>query len=715
MSSTIDRREFLTRTGLTLAVAATPSGLKVFAMGPADTDSDLFQPTVWYTLATDNQLTVMVNKSEMGQGTHTALPMIVADELDVKWEQVRIEQAPTRKQYYSPGPRSSYGTGGSSGVRTMYEPLRQAAAAGREMLVQAGAEKWSVPVSECQASEGSVHHRPSGRSIAYGELVEEASKLPVPENPRLKDKSEFKIMRTPIPRLDIPAKVSGEAKFGIDAYVPGMLYAAIARSPAFGARVESYHEPAAKAVPGVKHVVKIEQGVAVCAETLDAAWKGRDALNVKWSQGDAPAQSTETVDRGLVASLNKPGLSALNEGDTEGALANAHKRIRAEYHLPYLSHAPMEPMNCTAQVQSDRCDLWVSTQMQSRSLDAAEKITGLKPDQIHVHSLYLGCGLGRRARTGFVEEAVHLSKATGTPVKVIWTREEDIQHDLYRPGNSSRIAAALDQEGRVTAWSHKVVANMFSVRPGSEIDSQAVSGLTRFQYKIPNMSVNWVKAENPIPCTFWRSVGSSHNGFTVESFMDELAHAAEKDPLEFRLQHCQENKRLHGVLELVAEKAGWGKSLVGAEGRGIAGYYSYRSYVAQVAEVSVDRRTGKVKIHRVVCAIDCGPYVNPDTIEAQMLGAITMGISAAFKEKVLFADGGVKSANFFDYHLLRMSESFPVEVHIVDSDDAIGGCGEPGLPPAAPAVANAIFNATGARIRRLPMTPERVLEALKRV
>ena len=715
MSSTIDRREFLTRAGLTLAIAATPSGMKVFAMGQANTESELFQPTVWYTLSPDNQLTVIVNKVEMGQGTHTAHPMIVAEELDVKWEQVRIEQAPTRKEYYDPPRYTRQGTGGSSGVRGMYEHLRKAGAAGREMLAQAAANRWNVPVSQCRTSEGKVYHQASGRSLSYGELVEEASQLPVPENPRLKDKSEFKIMRTPIARLDIPAKVSGEAKFGIDTFVPGMLYGSIARPPAFGSKVDSYHEPGAKAIPGVRYVVRIDRGVAVVADTLDAAWKGREALNVKWSQGNVPSQSTETVDRGLVASLNKSGLSAHNEGDTEGALQNAHKRVRAEYHLPYLSHAPMEPMNCTAHVQPDRCDIWVSTQMQSRSLDAAVKITGLQPEQIYVHAAYLGCGLGRRARTEFVEEAVHLSKATGTPVKVIWTREEDIQHDLYRPGNSSRITAALDEEGRVTAWSHKVVANMFSVRPGSEIDSQAVSGLTRFQYSIPNMSVNWVKAENPIPCTFWRSVGSSHNGFTVESFMDELAHAAGKDPLEFRLQHLKENKRLHGVLELVADKAGWGKSLVGAEGRGIAGYYSYRSYVAQVAEVSVDRRSGKVKIHRVVCAIDCGPYVNPDTIEAQMLGAITMGISAAFKEKVRFADGGVKSANFFDYHLLRMSESFPVEVHIVDSDDAIGGCGEPGLPPAAPAVANAIFNATGARIRRLPMTPERVLEALKRV
>ncbi|MCZ6769870.1 MAG: xanthine dehydrogenase family protein molybdopterin-binding subunit [Acidobacteria bacterium] len=714
MKSTIDRREFLTRTGLTLAVAATPSGFQVFAMGEAASESELFQPTSWYTLSADNLLKVMVNKSEMGQGTHTALPMIVADELDVKWDQVSIEQAPTRKEYYTPPRFTSMTTGGSGGVRSMYEPLRKAAAAGREMLVQAGAGKWNVPVSECQTSEGKVLHSSSGRSFTYGELVEEASQLPVPQNPRLKDKSEFTIMRTPIARLDIPAKVSGQAKFGIDTFVPGMLYGVIARPPAFGAEVVSYSEPAAKAVPGVRHVVKVDSGVAVCAETLDAAWKGREALGVNWSKGEFPIQSTETVDRDLVASLEKEGVSAHESGDAQIALEQAHQQVQAEYHLPYLSHAPMEPLNATAHVQADRCDVWVSTQGQSRVLDAAVNITGLKPEQVHVHTPYLGCGLGRRARTDFAEEAIQISKATGEPVKVIWTREEDIQYDLYRPATASRITAALDQEGQVTAWSHKVVAAQFSMRPGSLFDGQAVSGLTRLQYQIPNVSVKWVELHNSIPCTYWRSVGSSHNGFTVESFMDELAHAAGKDPLEFRLQHLKENKRLHGVLELVADKAGWGKPLAGAEGRGIAGYYSYRSYVAQVAEVSVDRNTGRVKVHRVVCAIDCGPHVNPDTVHAQMMGAITMGLSAAFKEKVHFADGGVKSANFFDYNLLRMSESFDVEVHIVDSDDTIGGCGEPGLPPAAPAVANAIFAASGARVRHLPMTPEVVLEALRR-
>ncbi|MEE9261843.1 MAG: molybdopterin cofactor-binding domain-containing protein, partial [Dehalococcoidia bacterium] len=443
-------------------------------------------------------------------------------------------------------------------------------------------------------------------------------------------------------------------------------------------------------------------------------WKGREALGVNWGQGTFPTQSTETVDRDLVTSLEKEGVTAHEDGDVQSTLEQAHQQVQAEYHLPYLSHAPMEPMNCTAHVQADRCDVWVSTQGQSRVLDAAVSITGLNPEQVHVHTPYLGCGLGRRARTDFSDEAVRISKATGDPIKVIWTREEDIQYDLYRPANSTRITAALDAQGQVTAWSHKVVAAQFSMRPGSQFDGQAVSGLTRLQYKVPNVSVKWVELHNSIPCTFWRSVGSSHNGFTVESFMDELAHAAGKDPLEFRLQHLKENKRLHGVLELVAEKAGWGKPLVGAEGRGIAGYYSYRSYVAQVAEVSVDRNTGRVKVHRVVCAIDCGPHVNPDTIHAQMMGAITMGLSAAFKEKVHFANGGVKSANFFDYNLLRMSESFDVEVHIVDSDDTIGGVGEPGLPPAAPAVANAIFAASGARVRHLPMTPETVLEALRR-
>ncbi len=710
MKDTINRREFLGRAGLTLAVVTTPSGLQVFALGEADTEGDSFSPSALYTITPDNRITVMVSRSEMGQGIHTAIPMIVAEELEADWNQIQAEQAPTRKEYFDPPQHTRMVTAGSGSVRNLYEHLRKAGAAGREMLVQAAAQKWDVPDWECQALQGKVLHNASGRSFSYGELCQEAAQLPVPENPRLKHKSEFKILRTPVKRLDIPDKVNGRAKFGMDTFVPGMVYASLARPPAYGAKVISYHEPAAKAVSGVRDVVRIDQGVAVCADTLEAAWKGREALNVQWDRGVRPDLDTEKMEQELMGLLEEPGVSARNDGDVTAALDQAHKRLEVEYFLPYLAHAPMEPMNSTVHVQPDRCDVWAPTQAPSRTLETVKSITGLAEEQIHVHTTNLGCGLGRRAMTDVEEETTLISKEIGRPVKLIWSREEDIQHDLFRPANSHRIRGALDQQGRVTAWSHKVAASMF--RGGPDVDGAAVSGLRNLQYQIPNVSVKYVKPDLPIPVTYWRSVGNSHNGFTVESFMDELAHAAGVDPVEFRLQHLSHDHRSQRVVELVAEKSGWGKPLVGAQARGIAVYAAFRSYVAQVAEVSVDEKTGKVRVHRVVCAIDCGPYVNPDTVAAQMMGAVTMGLSAAFKEKVEFANGGVKSANFFDYQLLRMSEAPEVETHIVDSDERIGGVGEPGLPPSAPAMSNAVFAATGARIRQLPMTPERVLEAL---
>ena len=716
MKSTIDRREFLGRTGLTLAVVAVPSGLEVLALGKVDDPSDTFSPTVWYTIAPDNRVTVMVSKVEMGQGTHTALAMIVAEELEADWTQVRTEQSPARREYFDPPRRTGMVTAGSGSIRGMYEHLRKAGAAGRQMLLQAAAKKWNVAASECEAIQSQVHHRSSGRSLSYGELVEEASQLPVPDDPRLKDKSEFRLLRTPVQRLDLPDKINGRAKFGIDTFIPGMVYGAIARPPAYGAQLESYDEAAAKSVPGVQNVVKIDRGVAVCADTLDAAWKGRKALNAQWDQGVRPDLNTENVEQYLTGLLDEPGISARNDGDVTAALEQADKRLDVEYFLPHLSHANMEPMNCTVDVREDGCDIWSPTQAQTRALDAVKEITGLETDQIQLHTPYLGCGLGRRAQTDYDQEATQISKAVGRPVKLIWTREEDMQYGLYRPANSHRIAGALDAQGRVMAWSHKVAAGSFFTFPNDpDIDVAAVSGLRNLQYQIPNVSVDYMKPDLPIPVTFWRSVGNSHNGFTVESFMDELAHAAGKDPVEFRLQHLEHDPRTRRVLELAAEKAAWGKPLQGAQARGVAVFAAFRSYVAQVAEVSVDEKTGKVRVHRVVCAIDCGPYVNSDTVAAQMMGAITMGLSAAFKEQIEFANGGVKSANFSDYNLLRMSEAPDVETHIIESDDSIGGVGEPGLPPAAPAVANAIFAATGARIRRLPMTPERVLEALGKV
>ncbi len=718
MKSTIDRREFLTRAGLTLAIAATPSSLKVFALGEADTALEVFSPGPWLQITPDNQVTVLLCKSEMGQGVHTAIPMIVADELEADWNQVKTEMAPVTEEYQDPVMKS-HSTYGSTTIRHLYEPLRKLGATGREILIEAAAKKWNVAAGECEAIQGKIHHKSSSRTFSYGELVEEASSLPIPENPRLKNKSEFKLMGTPVPRRDIPAKVSGQAKFGIDTFVEGMLYGVLARPPAYGAKVSTYDEQAAKMVEGVRQVVKIGRGIGILADTLDAAWKGREALNAKWDGETQPRMSTASVDKLLAESLDKKGASARSDADVQGALTAGDKRVGAEYFLPYLSHTVMEPMDCTAHVQADRCDVWAPTQTQSGVQEVATRITGLKPEQIQVHTTYLGCGFGRRGGTFVVQEAVELSKAAGKPVKVIWTREEDMKYGAYRPGYGHRIEASLDKAGQVTAWSHKVAASSVMAglrglgRGGPPTDPFAVGALSRrFQYEIPAMSVEYVRVDTPIPVRTWRSPSGSHSGFAVESFMDELAHAAGQDPVKFRLKHLEHSPRAHRVVELAAEKAGWGKPLAGGRARGIANFLSDDTYVAEVAEVSVNRQTGAIQVHRVVCAVDCGPVVNPDTVDAQMAGALTMGLSAALKEKLQFANGGVESNNFLDYPILRMSEAPDVEVYLVESDDQIGGAGEPSLAPIAPAVANAVFAATGVRIRTLPMTPARVLEAL---
>ena len=590
MKSTIDRREFLTRAGLTLAIAATPSSLKVFALGEADTALEVFSPGPWLQITPDNQVTVLLCKSEMGQGVHTAIPMIVADELEADWNQVKTEMAPVTEEYQDPVMKS-HSTYGSTTIRHLYEPLRKLGATGREILIEAAAKKWNVAAGECEAIQGKIHHKSSSRTFSYGELVEEASSLPIPENPRLKNKSEFKLMGTPVPRRDIPAKVSGQAKFGIDTFVEGMLYGVLARPPAYGAKVSTYDEQAAKMVEGVRQVVKIGRGIGILADTLDAAWKGREALNAKWDGETQPRMSTASVDKLLAESLDKKGASARSDADVQGALTAGDKRVGAEYFLPYLSHTVMEPMDCTAHVQADRCDVWAPTQTQSGVQEVATRITGLKPEQIQVHTTYLGCGFGRRGGTFVVQEAVELSKAAGKPVKVIWTREEDMKYGAYRPGYGHRIEASLDKAGQVTAWSHKVAASSVMAglrglgRGGPPTDPFAVGALSRrFQYEIPAMSVEYVRVDTPIPVRTWRSPSGSHSGFAVESFMDELAHAAGQDPVKFRLKHLEHSPRAHRVVELAAEKAGWGKPLAGGRARGIANFPSSTRRVALTAE-----------------------------------------------------------------------------------------------------------------------------------
>ena len=719
MSRPVTRREFLKKSlasaGLTIAVSITPFGHKIFAI---ENEKDIpFKPSVWLQISPDNMITVSVNKSEMGQGIYTSLSMIVAEELDADWKQITVKSASARDEYKDPV-WGSQGTGGSTSVRHMHDTLQKAGAAAREMLVKAAAQKWGIEESDCETSSGTVRNKKDGRSISYGSLTEKAAQMEVPQQPKLKT-GHSKLIGTSIARLDIPAKVNGSAVFGFDVQIQGMLYGTVERPPAYGAKVISYDKESPLKISGMHHVVPITRGIAVCADTIDAAWNGKKALKTIWDRGIQPTMDTKSLESDLLSYLDKNGLVARNDGNVTEALKKAAKRVEAVYLLPYLSHVNMEPMNCTAFVRKEACDVWVPTQNQTGVLELAKKISGLKPDQINVHTTYLGTGFGRRFETDVVEEALEISKATGKPVKVIWTREEDMKNDFYRPGNSCRIEGALDDKGNLIAWSHKVVVPSIFARamPGAVkngIDPAAVEGIENMHYQIENIRVEYVRIDTPVPVGFWRSVGSTHNAFTVESFIDEMANAAGRDPLVFRLSLLKNNPRLRRLLETVAEKAGWGKQPKTGQALGIAQHFCFGSYVAQIAEVSVNRQNGQIKVHRVICAVDCGSVINPDTVKAQMEGGIIMGLSTALKEKVEFADGGVRSSNLHNYEVLRMNDTPEIEVHIVVSNEKLGGIGEPGVPPVAPAVANAVFKAAGIRLRNLPMTPETVVSALRK-
>jgi isoquinoline 1-oxidoreductase beta subunit len=725
MTTSISRRTFLKATGLTIAVSVTPYGFSL--MNASAQKEGSFKPNVWFEITPDNKITITLGVAEMGQGSHTGLPMIIADELEADWKQLRIQQGPASQAFKNPVFDDQI-TVGSASVRGFYEPLRKAGAAGRAMLIKAAASTWNVPEAECQAEKGTVQHKKSGRSLSYGKLCVTAAKLQIPQNPPLKKESELRYIGKPIPRVDIPEKVAGTAIFGLDVNVPDMLYAVIARPPAYGAKPISYDQKAAEGIKGVRTTFLTPQGIFVCAESLGAAWKGREALKVKWDQGTHPGMNTDSIEKHFMEGLDKPGVIAKNVGDTKKALGEAKKKVEATYFLPFVAHATMEPMNCTAHVQKDRCDIWAPTQAQILAQIFASQISGLPMDKIDIHTTYLGCGLGRRGSfPDFIVEAVTASKTVGKPVKVVWTREEDIKYDFYRAATCQRIEAGLDSQGRVVGWSHKVACSSILkflnpdwIQNGVDffslwgiVDAPIPPVYSHTVYEFPNFYVEQYLSDLPIPVCPWRSVQNAPNAFVMECFMDEVAHAAGKDPVEFRMHLLSNNMRARRVLQTAAEKAGWGKPIPKGKGRGIAQHSCFGSYVAQVADVSVNEKDGTIKVDRIVAAIDCGPAVNPNAVAAQIEGSVVEGLSTALKEEIEFASGGVKSANFDDYKIIRMSEIPPIEVHIVKSNEKIGGVGEPGITPTAPAVANAVFSATGARIRRLPFTPETVLAAIK--
>jgi isoquinoline 1-oxidoreductase beta subunit len=673
-----------------------------------------FAPNAWLRIGTDDSILVIVDRSEMGQGVTTALPMLLAEELNADWTKVRIEFAPADKAYVN----QLFGmqaTGGSSSVRAAWKPLREAGARAREVLITAAAQTWGVDRAACRAEGGAVIHGSSKRRLTYGQLVQKAAAIPVPSDVTLKDPKDWRIAGKPTKRLDTRFKVNGTAQFGIDVRVPGMLVAMVARSPVFGGKVKSFDGAAAKAVPGVRHVVQISSGVAVVGDGYWPAKQGREALQVVWDEGPVAQVSSASISRLFAERATGAGAVARHNGDPAAALTGSGQRVEATYEMPFLAHTTMEPMNCTAQVRADggaggaggAVEIWAPTQFQTGAQMVGSQIGGIAPDKVVVHTTYLGGGFGRRFELDFIVEALETSKAVGgAPVKVVWSREDDVQNAQYRPANYHRMQAALDTSGRPVAWTHRIaapsiMARVFPNTVQNGLDGEAVEGAMEMPYAIPNVHVDYALTDTGIPVGFWRSVNHSYNAFAVETFIDELAAAAKQDPYEYRRSLLGNAPRYRGVLELAATKAEWGTPLAAGRARGIAVHKSFESYVAQVAEVSVS--DGDVRVHRVVCAVDCGMFVNPDTIEAQMQSAIVFGLTAALKGAITIDRGRVQQSNFHDYEMLRLAEMPVVEVHILPSGEAPGGVGEPGTPPIAPAVCNAIFAATGKRIRKLPI------------
>jgi isoquinoline 1-oxidoreductase subunit beta len=712
--------------------AAVGGGLLVgFALPPlrAWSQDRGFAPNAFIRIDPDGRVTLIMHKVEMGQGTYTAMPMLLAEELEVDLSQVRLEHAPPDDAQYAEPLFGVQETGGSTSVRGNFEPLRRAGATARTLLVAAAAATWRVDPSSCRATNGAVRHSPTGRSLGYGALVDAAARLPVPRDVVLKAPQQWQLIGTPVKRLDAPAKVDGTAQYGIDVQLPGMKVATVAACPVFGGKLASVDDTKAKTIPGVRQVVRLADAVAVVADHMWAAKQGLAALEIRWDEGRNAKLTTADVVAQLATASQQSGVVARNDGDVATAMAGAARKVEAIYELPFLAHATMEPINCTVQVLPDHagCDIWVGTQVPTFARNAAAKVTGLSRDKVRVHNHLLGGGFGRRLEVDFITQAVQIAQQVQGPVKVVWTREEDIQHDMYRPYYYDRIAAGLDAQGAPIAWTHRVTASSIMTRVTTELfpknlrviravglhqilagmkglDTDAVEAAVEPPYALPNIRVEYVRQEPPagLRTAFWRGVGPTHSVFVVESFIDELAAAARRDPFEYRRALLDRAPRAKAVLELAAERADWGKPLAAGSGRGISLLHAFGSYIAQVAEVAVSKQ-GEVRLQRVVCAVDCGTIVNPDTVEAQMQSGIVFGATAALYGEITIKDGRVEQHNFSDYRALRITEVPAIEVYLMKNTEPPGGVGEPGTSAVMPAIANAIFAATGKRLRKLPV------------
>jgi isoquinoline 1-oxidoreductase beta subunit len=703
LSHPFNRRELLKAGALSAGGLLISIALPPLRSGRAAVDG---QPalTAFLHIGRDGSITAIIPSSEMGQGVATSEPMLLAEELEVDWRKVNFTFAPAAPAYINPIFHMQ-GTGGSTSTRAFFVPLRQAGAAAREMLRQAAAAKWGVPVAKCKAVDGRIVHV-SGKSESYAALADDAAKLPVPSNVPLKPSSAWKLIGKPTPRLDTPPKVDGSAIYGVDVRIPAMLVGTIAHCPVLGGTLKAVDDKPAMAVKGVKAVVRLPNAVAVVGDGYWPAKKGLMALKPQWEEGANASLDSSRIAEDLSHGLATEGAVAESSGDAAAALNRSAKKIDVTYTVPYLAHATMEPMNATAYVHAGGCEVWAPMQIQGMAQHAVAAKLGISPEQVKIHTTYLGGGFGRRGEVDYTLAAIMVSKSVGKPVKLIWSREEDIQHDFYRPVSAARMRAGLDSAGKVTAWdiriaSPSIMSRVFPQRVRNRLDPSSVDGAIESPYAPQHRRIEYVMSDIGVPVGFWRSVGNSISGFYVEGLVDELAHAAGRDPFAFRRDLLAHSPRHKAVLEKAAAMARWSESPRPGHFRGIAMHPGFGSIVAQVAEISIGK--DGLRVHRVDCAVDCGIGVNPSTIVAQMESGIVFGLTAALFGEITIERGRVKQANFDTYPMIGLSQMPAIEVAVIQSGNRMGGIGEPGTPPIAPALVNAIFAATGKRLRSLPI------------